>query len=503
MKINSIKFKLCVLYVGVFGLILVAYRAVLYYNLYQTLYRDSDVQLTTKADTFYTLLRQFSAPFSESKRAVIFGARKMLGTEVSYPDKAQLQLMENEWFVVRDRLGLNKDYINLLNAEDKSVVSSPNIDKELGRFLEDYADTDGNDPVFYNLVYKESLNLRLIVMPVYFSDLGKYTLQIGISMDPIIYVLRERINKSAAGIPVIMLVAVLISYLFVWRILRPVKQVAKIANDISHENLSARVNVQNIDAEMKYLAESFNDMIERLEESFSYVEEFSSYVAHELRTPLTIIKGETEVALQTDHSHEECKDVMRSNLQEVDRMLKTIDHLLLLGDMNYRKQAINFELLDLESFLKDIHEKSEMLASEKQIKVNIETLKEKIILKANRTELRRLFFNLMDNAIKFTPASGSIDIRVKRRKKKVRISIADTGVGIKDEDIPKIFKKSFRASSDEDKKQLGSGLGLGIAQSIARIHQGRIEVKSESGKGATFTVILPIQNIQKPSNSKH
>ncbi|MCG2711814.1 MAG: ATP-binding protein [Candidatus Omnitrophica bacterium] len=492
MKINSITFKLCVLYVGAMGLILAAYRGVLYYNLYQTLYRDSDARLSTKAKEVYITLQLFTIPLKESKRAVILGAKRMVGINVTYPDKNHLNKLESVWLKSREELSLHKDYINFLNEEGKTVVSSPNIDKGLSRFLETYTDTQGKDMAFYSIVYKESLNLRIVVMPVDFGYLGKYTIQVGISTDPIIYVLRERINKTAISIPLIMLVAVIIGYLLVWRILRPVKQVAKIANDISHENLSARVNVQGIDEEMKYLASSFNDMIERLEESFSYVEEFSSYVAHELRTPLTIIKGETEVALQTDHTYEECKTVMRSNLQEVERMLKTIDYLLLLADINYRKQAVNFERLDLEEFLKDIHEKSKILAAEKEITVNLEMSQEQITLMANRSELRRLFFNLIDNAIKFTPRSGNVDISVKCQKNKAQISIADTGIGIRGEDIPKIFNKFFRASSDEKKNQLGSGLGLGIAQSIARIHQGRVEVRSAIDKGSTFTVILPI-----------
>ncbi|MBU1044050.1 MAG: HAMP domain-containing protein [Candidatus Omnitrophica bacterium] len=495
MKINSIKFKLCVLYVGTLGLILVGYRAVLYYNLYQTLYRDSDTRLIAKATEVRKNLRIFTAPFRESKRAVIFGARRMLGVEVVYPDKEQLMRIEKVWLKTREELGLNKDYINLLNEDGKTIVSSPNIDKGLSSFLEAYAKTDNAQPAFYNIVYKESLNLRIIVMPVEFADLGKYTLQIGISTDPIIYILRERISKSAMSIPWIMLVAVIISYLLVWRILRPVKQVTKIANDISHKNLSARVNVRNIDQEMKPLAEAFNDMIERLEESFTYVEDFSSYVAHELRTPLTIIKGETEVALQTDPSPEESKLVMESNLQEVERMLKTIDHLLLLADMNYRKQSINFERIEVSEFLKDICEKSTILAAVKQITINLEVSQSKIELMANRNELRRLFFNLIDNAIKFTSPSGRIDISVKQQKNKVEINISDTGIGIKQEDIPKIFNKFYRAANKE--KKPGSGLGLGIAQSIVRMHQGRILVNSEPNKGSVFTVILPVYQLAK------
>jgi signal transduction histidine kinase len=492
MKINSIKFKLCFLYVGILGLILIAYRGVLYYNLYQTLYRDSDNRLITKANEVQNTLHIFAGPFRESKRAVIYGAKRMMGVDVTYPNKEHLVKMESRWFEIKDRLELNKDYINILNEEGKTVVSSPNIDKGLSNFLEKYRHAGNKQYSFYNIIYKESLNLRIVVVKMDFGNLGSYTLQIGISTDPIIYILRERIQKSAISIPLIMLAAVFISYLLVWRILRPVKQVAKIANNISHENLSARVNVKDIDEEMQYLAESFNNMIGRLEEAFSHVQEFSSYVAHELRTPLTIIKGETEVALQAGYNHQECKDVMRSNLQEVDKMLKTIDHLLLLADMQYRKQA-NFESLDLGEFLNDIYEKSTILAAVKKITVDLDLPKDNISIVASPTELRRAFFNLIDNAIKFTSDNGKIIISAKKHKNTVHISISDNGIGIKDADIPKIFNKFFRSRSDEGKDSSGSGLGLGIAQSIVRSHQGRIEVRSQLGQGATFIVILPIQ----------
>ena len=492
MKINSIKFKLCFLYVGVLGLILVGYRAVLYYNLYKTLYRDSNNRLITKANHVQNTLHIFAEPFRESKRAVIYASKRMLGADVTYPDKKQLERMESLWFRVRDGLELNKDYINILNSEGKTVVSSKNIDRGLAWFLEEYPQTGGKEYTFHNVVYKESLNLRIVVVPMDFGNLGHYTLQIGISTDPIIYILRERIQKSAVSIPLIMLLAVVISYLLVWRILRPVKQVAKIANDISHENLSARVDVKNIDEEMKYLAESFNDMIGRLEESFSHVEDFSSYVAHELRTPLTIIKGETEVALQTGQTVNDFKSVMCSNIQEVDKMLKTIDYMLLLADMQYRKHS-KFERVDLGEFLQDIYEKSTILATTKNITVNLDVPKEKIQILASPTELRRAFFNLIDNAIKFTPVDGNIAIKAERHKDKVHVSITDTGIGIKDEDIPKIFKKFFRSSSQGEQSQAGSGLGLGIAQSIVRVHQGRIEVRSRAKQGSTFIVILPVQ----------
>ena len=243
---------------------------------------------------------------------------------------------------------------------------------------------------------------------------------------------------------------------------------------------------------MKYLAESFNGMLSRLEESFTHMGEFSSYVAHELRTPLTIIKGETEVALKTAQNFEECHEVMESNIQEVDRILKTIDHLLLLADINFRKEKVGFEALDLSEFIKDIYEKTVLLGSVRNIKVNLNISCDQIMVMASKMELRRLLFNLIDNAIKFTPPEGTIDLSVKCEKKKVLISIQDSGSGIKQEEISKIFNKFYRSSQAQDERRRGSGLGLAIAQSIARIHYGHIEVKSIPMKGSTFTVVLPV-----------
>ncbi|MBI4845142.1 MAG: HAMP domain-containing histidine kinase [Candidatus Omnitrophica bacterium] len=492
MKINSIKFKICVLYVGILGLILTAYQGLLYFNLYQTLYRNSDKQLVAKAQGFRQTLLLFAEPLIESKKAVVLGARRILGGNVRYPDEEKIKTLETIWQDKKNELGLNKDYINLLNEEGKSVAGSANMHSDLAKFLEGYAKKKPDKQALFNVVYKESLNLRIIVLPVDFGKLGRYTIEVGISTDPILYVLRERISKSAMSIPPIIAFAVLISYFFVWQILRPVKQIAKTANNISYGNLTARVNIANVDAEMKYLAKSFNDMISRLDESFTHIADFSSYVAHELRTPLTIIKGETEVALTTVKSFEECNEVMRSNLQEVDKMLKIIDHLFLLADINYRKNAFNFEPVDLCGFLSGLYDKTVLLAAQKNIKVKLDTHKDKIKVMANKVELGRLFFNLIDNAIKFTPEGGDIELSLKSEKKKAFIAVKDTGIGIKQDEIPKVFNKFYRSTQTEKNFKPGSGLGLSIAQSIARTHQGHIEIKSIPEQGATFTVVLNI-----------
>ncbi len=295
-------------------------------------------------------------------------------------------------------------------------------------------------------------------------------------------------------IPVLIAAALL--YL-VWRaivrhIMKPVKKIAEIAEEITHEDLSARVDIKNPNKETKYLISAFNDMISRLESSFKYIVESNSYIAHELKTPIAIIRGEAEIALKKERDNEEYKKVISIALDESKKMLKTIEDLLLLTKMTYRPEFLNFENIDLNQFLNDIHEQSKILSAGKNISVDINIPEISEQVKADGLSLRRLFFNIIDNAIKFTPQNGQIKIDIKYQKKKAIVSISDTGMGIAGEDIPKLFDKFFRANKEKNRYTSGSGLGLPIAQSIAELHKAKIIVRSTLGKGSTFIVALPI-----------
>lgn len=292
------------------------------------------------------------------------------------------------------------------------------------------------------------------------------------------------------------LIAAMLLYL-VWRaivrhIMKPVKKIAEIAEKITHEDLSGRVDIKNPSKETKYLISAFNDMISRLESSFKYIVESNSYIAHELKTPIAIIRGEAEIALKKDRDNEEYKKVVGIALDESKKMLKTIEDLLLLTKMTYRPEFLNFEKIDLNQFLRDIHEQSKILTAEKNIIVDIDIPEISEQVKGDELSLRRLFFNIIDNAIKFTPKDGRIKIDIKYKKRKAVVSISDTGMGIAEEDIPKLFDKFFRANKEKNRYTSGSGLGLPIAQSIAELHKADITVKSALGKGSTFIVALPI-----------
>lgn len=292
-------------------------------------------------------------------------------------------------------------------------------------------------------------------------------------------------------LPVIALLIFFSWHILKRRIMKPIKEVAKAAENITHEDLNARVRIEGADEDTRYLAEAFNSMISRLENYFEYIVESSAYIAHELKTPLAIIRGESEVALKKERDIEEYKRVISINLDETRKMLKTIEDLLVLTKMNYRPEFLNFEQIELKQFIDDIYEQTKILASEENIIVNINNLKQPVNIKADKLHLRRLFFNIIDNAIKYNKKNGEINISAEYFNNKARVSISDNGIGIAEEHLPKLFDKFFRVDEEKYGSASGSGLGLPLAQSIAKIHNAEIIVKSEINKGSTFTVVLP------------
>jgi len=295
-------------------------------------------------------------------------------------------------------------------------------------------------------------------------------------------------------IPLTLLFGYIIGQMIVGKILKPIKEITDTANNITHEDLSLRVKADNVDEELRCLIEAFNGMVSRLGESFEYITDSSSYIAHELKTPIAIIRGESEFALKKEREKDEYKRVIDVNLQEAKRMLKIIEDLLLLTKMNYQPDVLKLEQIDLTQFIKIIYEQAKILASKKNIMVNIDIPEGAGVVNADELHLRRLFFNLIDNAIKFTPANGNIRISLKYEKQKAAVSIADTGIGIGKENLPKLFDKFFRIEGKVKDSSPSSGLGLSIAQSIVKLHKGEIAITSELGKGSIFTVLLPLFN---------
>ncbi len=219
--------------------------------------------------------------------------------------------------------------------------------------------------------------------------------------------------------------------------------------------------------------------------------QFVADASHELRTPLTAIKTETEVALRDKKLDRKSKQLLVSNLEEIDKLKSLTDYFLTLNKYQDSNAKLSFETFNLSEVMENACNKLHSLAKEKKIKI-VKNLKD-IFIEANKISITEVITILLDNAIKYSRPEGKINISIQAKRNEVLMIIEDNGIGIKAQDIPHIFNRFYRADSSRTKNMIqGYGLGLSIAKSIVDFHKGKITVKSVPNKGSTFTVYLPI-----------
>lgn len=495
MKLHSVRFKISVLYTVILGIILVAYSTMLYVSLSYLVYREIDQNLQKKAREIAGAIRDYSDVLEADKQDVPVSLRRALHLdEVELNELLQwpsVKRLDQSWKYKEQALEIKQDYIVVYYPTGDAADKSNNVDDMLLKILETSFKGIAKDKTVITSFTTKDIRLRIITHPLYYANSSKYVIQLATPVDKQLFTLWKRWKIIIMTIPVFLFLAGFIGQFLAMKVFEPIKDIIQTAKTISYEDMSKRVVLEHADEELESLVDAFNDMISRLEKSFKYIEEFSSNVVHELKTPLAIIRGELELALRAERSPDEYKKAIAIALDEAQEMLRTINDLLLLVRLDYRTEVFKFEQLDLIDFLTEVYEQSKVLAAGKSLNISFDALPKSITIKADRLHLRRLFFNLLDNAIKFTPKNGQITITVKRHDRFVQAAIVDTGVGIAEEDLPKIFDRFFHVDRT-DEAAPATGLGLSIVQSIAKIHGGKVEVVSQIGKGSTFTVTLPL-----------
>jgi len=293
------------------------------------------------------------------------------------------------------------------------------------------------------------------------------------------------------GVPLAIALSLIAGNFLATRLLAPIGAMASKAEVITAEHLDQRLPVVNPDDELGQLAVIFNKMLDQLQSSFESMRRFTSDASHELRTPLTAMKSTGEVALRQSRPDQQYRDVIGSMLEEVERLSKLVENLLLLTRGDYDDLRSNAEILSLGAVAEEAFEDLMVLAEEKQQKIRFDS-SHAIVTRADRQMLRQAVYNILDNAIKYTPEGGTLSIRVfKTNDHQAAVEIADTGIGIAPDQQQHLFERFYRTDSGRSAKFGGYGLGLAIAQQAIRRNGGRIEMRSEPGKGSVFTIILP------------
>jgi two-component system heavy metal sensor histidine kinase CusS len=272
--------------------------------------------------------------------------------------------------------------------------------------------------------------------------------------------------------------------------MRPVEEVAKMAERIHSTNLDQRLELAGKPAEISNLAETFNNMLDRLKDSFARMAQFSADIAHELRTPVNNLRGEIEVALGKARSPSEYQEVLASGLEECQRLSRMIDSLLFLARAEQPKSVLNREQIDVGEELERVREFFEPSASEKQVTLNL-TAPKGLIASLDRTLIHRAIGNLVENALAHTPPGGHVTLEATGLNDEFVIAVADTGSGISQEHLPYLFDRFYRADRSRTKGAGGFGLGLAIVKGITEIHGGKIEIASRNGEGTKVTMRFP------------
>lgn len=488
MKFNSIKFKISIFHTAILGVILLVFSCALYF-ISLNYNNQVDKDLITKARAIERNIQSYTNVLGQqSPEAIRTAVRKVINMRVESFIDTQIKRISEGWLKESQTLNVGKDYIHFFSHDGKEDISSTNLDNNLRvLFMEDLYFPMPKKKMFKTLTYHNKI-IRVITYPMEGNPDSVYFIQVGFAEAPAVQQLRNWFYAFIVSFPLILFLTSFVGRRQATKILEPVKAITEMANKITHQDLSARIKTTHFDTDMRLLIESFNDMIARLEKSFKHIEEFGHHVAHELKTPLTIIKGEADLLLRKERSKEEYQRTLRIIIEESERVLRTIEDLLLISKLDYQMDIFKFEEFEFMEFMNEIYEQTRILAVAKNITVRLNTteLTLPLTVKGDRLHLRRLFFNIIDNSLNFSEKGGRVEIKVSNTQAhKVSVTITDAGQGISVDDLKEIHEKSF------NKGTIGHGLGLNIAWTITQIHQGEIYAKSQLGSGAAFTVILP------------
>jgi heavy metal sensor kinase len=461
--IHSIKFRFTIWYLLVLAVLLSALSAGVYFYLSRSLYRGLDDSLEIRS----TQIRSIQ-DILESIRQGEF--QEELGEIVILYFYSGDQLME-----VSPR-GTN---ITLSHEFISQAIAGTSL--------------------FATIQTAEHEGLRLLAVPINISILGPppgtqpAALVIGRSTKQIDQALAGLLRTLIIAVPLALALAAGGGIFLARRALKPVDKIAQTAQEIEETDLSRRINVNTKD-ELGRLAATLNAMIGRLEKAFQRQKQFTSDASHELRTPLAVIEAESTLALQKERPSSDYRQSLEIISQESRQMSSLIDQLLTLARADAGKEQWNFTEVNLGKLITNLSTDVEVLCQEKELSFQLGQTQD-LVVKGDEARLRELFMNLLDNAIRYTPAPGTVSISLRREGQMAVVAITDTGVGIPAEDMPFIFERFYRVDKSRSRAEGGSGLGLAICRHIAEAHGGKIEVESQVGAGSTFSVWLPLQSL--------
>ncbi len=462
---SSLRVRLTLWYMLLLGIALALFGGSLYAALRQLLYENADSSLLRTASAISSALQA--------------GGGKDV-PRASPPPPSSNEAEQGEYFW------------RLLDLQGHVVMQSGVRDFEDLTAMPSALPTSGNSQPEVGTVHLRDKAIRLYSA---FIDYGTYPaiLQVGFSLDDILETL-SRLRWIAAGLfAATVFLASGGGLLLANRALQPVDAMTRAARSITAQDLSQRLTLDPSHDEIGRLAQTFNEMIARLDESFSRQRRFTADASHELRTPLTVAKGALSLALRRLRSASYYRRVIEQVEEEVDRVDRLVNRLLFLARTDAGRLSLDPRSVDLSGMLSELARQLRPLAESKGLALTTE-IEDNLVIVADPDAVTQVMTNLLENAAKYT-LEGTITLKAcfePEQSGGVRISISDTGPGIAAEHLPHLFERFYRVDKARSREQGGAGLGLSIACELVAAHGGSITASSRPpGKGTTFVVHLP------------
>ena len=451
---DSIRIKLTLWYAGVLAFLIIVFALLTYFSVERILAQETDKNLIELSKNFtFAVVSEVSGETDETSEQDAI-------TETIKEFKFQ------------------NTHISVLSTDGKVLAKSSELD-----FPTDFPENS------YGVVELKNQKFRVFSTRLKLPN-NNHKLLIYSNLAERIELRRRLAELFATVVPIILLFTVFLGYWLAKRSLKPLSEMSRQAKTISANNLHERLSVKNERDEIGSLAIIFNGLLERVENSFEVQRRFMADASHELRTPLAIVRGESEVALAKENRP--VADLRESLLivnDESKRLTKIVEDLFMLSRADEGQLKTNFKPLYMDEILSECVRNVRVLADKKQIAIELST--EETAFSGDEQLLRRLFINLLDNAVKFNRENGRIAVKLKNNK----VTITDSGCGIAQNEQSKIFDRFFRADKSrsrcEESQTSGAGLGLSIAQRIAELHQSDLKLIESNESGSTFAVVFP------------
>jgi signal transduction histidine kinase len=295
-------------------------------------------------------------------------------------------------------------------------------------------------------------------------------------------------NYSLGALGILFVASLGVGWVISGRVLAPIDRITNVARDIQATNLSRRIELEGPDDELKRLAETFDGMLGRLDRAFAAQRRFVADASHELRNPLAIVQTNLDVALRPGDENGRIRDAAVVARRATDRMARLVDDLLALARLEGPSRQR--DLLDLDDLVRECCDELRAAAADRDVAIETESGRPVCVV-GDREELERALGNLLENAIRHTPAGGRVRLAVRAQDGRAVVTVEDRGPGIAPEHQSRVFDRFYRVDAARSRDAGGTGLGLAIARQIVEGHGGRLQLESEPGHGSTFTIELP------------